>query len=119
MGSLAWSSNQAAPRLQCSVSLGQGTINENSTVQDLVEAYKTLRFAKANSDVCRVFSKICDNPDSVTFIFMTDAAWAVRRDGSSQGGYLIIAADRRVLQGETVKYIVVDWRSWKLPRVSR
>eukprot|EP00959_Pyramimonas_sp_CCMP1952_P405473 8498153-Pyramimonas_sp.AAC.2 len=50
---------------------------------------------------------------------MTDAAWAVRRDGSSQGGYLILAAHRSVLSGETVKDAVVDWRSWKLPRVSR
>eukprot|EP00959_Pyramimonas_sp_CCMP1952_P039203 820639-Pyramimonas_sp.AAC.1 len=42
MGSLVWPSNQAAPHLQCSVSLGQGSINESSTVQDLVEANKTL-----------------------------------------------------------------------------
>eukprot|EP00959_Pyramimonas_sp_CCMP1952_P409217 8576233-Pyramimonas_sp.AAC.2 len=33
MGSLAWPSNQAAPRLHCSVSLGQGTINEGSTAK--------------------------------------------------------------------------------------
>eukprot|EP00959_Pyramimonas_sp_CCMP1952_P289670 6058256-Pyramimonas_sp.AAC.1 len=65
MGSLAWPSNQAAPHLQCSVSLGQGRINEGSTVQDLVEANKTLRFANANSDVCQVFPKICDDPDDV------------------------------------------------------
>eukprot|EP00959_Pyramimonas_sp_CCMP1952_P251695 5258903-Pyramimonas_sp.AAC.1 len=42
-----------------------------------------------------VFPKICDDPDEVTFICMTDAAWAVRRDGSSQGGYLILATHRR------------------------
>eukprot|EP00959_Pyramimonas_sp_CCMP1952_P405472 8498153-Pyramimonas_sp.AAC.1 len=34
MGSLAWPSNQAAPHLQRSVSLGQGSINAGSTVQD-------------------------------------------------------------------------------------
>eukprot|EP00959_Pyramimonas_sp_CCMP1952_P125623 2626692-Pyramimonas_sp.AAC.1 len=76
MGSLAWPSNQAAPRLQCSCSLGQGAINEGSTAKDLVEANKTLRFAKAYSDACQMSPKICDDPDEVTFICMADAAWA-------------------------------------------
>eukprot|EP00959_Pyramimonas_sp_CCMP1952_P291731 6102080-Pyramimonas_sp.AAC.1 len=116
MGSLAWPSNQAAPHLQCCVSLGQGTINEGSTAQDLVDANKTMRFAKANSDACQVFPNICDDADGVTFICVTDAAWPVRRDGSSQGGYLILATHRRQLSGETVKYVIVDWRSWQLPR---
>eukprot|EP00959_Pyramimonas_sp_CCMP1952_P452637 9466926-Pyramimonas_sp.AAC.1 len=118
MGSLAWPSNQAAPHLQCSVSLGQGTINEGSTVKDLVEANKTVSSATANSDACPMFPKICDGLGEVTFICMTDAAWAVIRDGSSQGGCLILAAHRSALVGETVRHAVVDWRSWKSPRAS-
>eukprot|EP00959_Pyramimonas_sp_CCMP1952_P409216 8576233-Pyramimonas_sp.AAC.1 len=50
---------------------------------------------------------------------MTDAAWAVSRDGSSQGGCLFLAAHRSALVGETVRYVAVNLRSWKPPRVSR
>eukprot|EP00959_Pyramimonas_sp_CCMP1952_P180434 3772973-Pyramimonas_sp.AAC.1 len=63
-----------------------------------------------------------NDPDEVAFVCMTDATWAVWRDGSSQGGYLMLAAHKDVLNSKTVEfvqYVVVDWRSWRLPRVSR
>ena len=62
MGSSAWPSNQSAPHLQRSVSRGQGAISESATAQDLVEASKTLSFAKANCDVCQVFPRYATTP---------------------------------------------------------
>ena len=55
----------------------------------------------------------------LAFVVLTDAAWAVREDGSSQGGYVILLCNKKVLDNETADYVVFDWRSWKLPRVSR
>ena len=48
-----------------------------------------------------------------------DAAWGVRPDGSSQGGYLIFFADRALLEGKNALMKILDWRSWKLKRVCR
>ena len=42
----------------------------------------------------------------------------MRRDGSSQGG-LIIAADRRILDGFEATTSMVDWRSYTFQRVVR
>ena len=43
----------------------------------------------------------------------------MRRDGSSQGGSLIIAADKRILHGFEATTTMVDWKSYKCQRVVR
>ena len=43
----------------------------------------------------------------------------MRRDGSSQGGSLIIAADKRILDGFEATTTMVDWKSYKCKRVVR
>ena len=43
----------------------------------------------------------------------------VRRDGSSQGDSLIIAADKRILDGFEATTTMVDWKSYKCKRVVR
>ena len=53
-------------------------------------------------------------------IAMSDAAWGVRRNNESQGGYLIFLCNQQALEdGSTQDYIILDWRSFKLPRISR
>ena len=49
---------------------------------------------------------------------MFDAAHAVREDHSSQGGFIAFITPDTVFHEET-SYHVVDWRSFKLPRVAR
>ena len=49
----------------------------------------------------------------------TDAAWAVRPDGSSQGGYLLFFSDKDLLEGKEAKVSIMDWKSWKLKRKVR
>ena len=43
----------------------------------------------------------------------------MRRDGPSQGGSLIIAADKRILDGFEATTTMVDWKSYKCKRVER
>jgi hypothetical protein len=117
LGAMAWPTNQAAPHGQCSVSLLQG-MNE-PTVATLQEANKLLRFLKTNADVAIRIKRIATRMSDVVFVLLTDAAWAVRADGSSQGGYTILLCHKQVMLGEKSDFIVIDWRSWKLPRVSR
>ena len=52
-------------------------------------------------------------------VVFSDAAFAVRPDGSSQGGLLVVMTSKKVLSGETVPYSVLSWRSHKLQRVCR
>ena len=57
--------------------------------------------------------------DDLTFVGFGDCGWGVRRDGSSQGGSLIIAADKRILDGFEATTTIVDWKSYKCKRVVR
>ena len=41
----------------------------------------------------------------------------MRRDGSSQGGSLIVAADKRILNGFEATPTMVDWKSYRCKRV--
>ena len=50
---------------------------------------------------------------------MFDAALGVRHDGSSQGGYIILLTHKDTFNGTESPYHVLDWRSFRLPRVAR
>ncbi|CAL1154350.1 unnamed protein product [Cladocopium goreaui] len=47
---------------------------------------------------------------------MSDASWGIRREGHSQGGYLLMLAPKEILDGQATNYIILDWRSFRLPR---
>ena len=57
--------------------------------------------------------------DDLTFDGFGDCGWGVRRDGSSQGGSLIIAADKRILDGFEAMTTMVDWKGYRCKRVVR
>ena len=56
------------------------------------------------------------NPCVVAY---SDAAWNVRRDGSSQGGYLVFLTDLALLQNREAPLSLLSWASAKLTRVCR
>eukprot|EP00438_Fugacium_kawagutii_P008129 Skav234370 [mRNA] locus=scaffold2071:53675:57820:- [translate_table: standard] len=117
IGALQWPSGQSSPHLQAMTSQLAGQ-TATATTDTLREANKTLRYAKANSDVCLHFQHI-GNKDDLTMIAYCDAAFASRKDNTSQGGYLIMLTHHDVTTGTVGPYILIDWRSWKLPRVAR
>ena len=41
------------------------------------------------------------------------------KDLHRQGGYLVLLSHPKVLREEAIEYIVLDWRSYRLPRVNR
>ena len=58
--------------------------------------------------------------ESLRFGVYADAAWAVRPDDTSQGGYIIfIASKEEINEGRAMKLSVLDWASRKLARVCR
>ena len=123
IGALQWPATQACPHLACSVSMHAAKIS-NARIQDLKEANKTLRFAKSNNQSQMVFPKESGNKqknpfDQTGFLALSDAAWATRSDGSSQGGYLILAVDKTAFNDKMAFSSILEWKSFKLHRVSR
>ena len=52
-------------------------------------------------------------------ITYTDASWATRRDGSSQGGQLTVMMEAKVMMGNQGRFSVLCWTSRRLRRVAR
>ena len=48
-----------------------------------------------------------------------DASFCSRPDGTSQGGYFVLLAPKHVLETQEDVYHILDWKSFKLPRVAR
>ena len=64
-----------------------------------------------------IFSPIPLN--SLRWITFSDSSWANRRDGSSQGGAIHLLADNAILEGQNSWASIIDWRSWKLKRITK
>ena len=117
IGGLQWPAVQSSPHLQCMVSTLAGQVSK-ATTSTLDAANRCLRFAKQNGDVGLEFRHIGPK-DEITFAAYSDASFASRDDLSSQGGYFIVMVHKDVTTGGEGAYNVIDWRSWKLARVSR
>ena len=118
LGALQWPATQTSPHLSASVSLLCGEVNA-ATVSTATQANKLLRFAKANSDVGLQFSDL-GQLHELCMIALSDAAWGVRKNHESQGDYFVLLMNVKALQGQLDQpYVVLDWRSYKLPRISR
>ena len=115
-GSANWLGNQTRRDLRVSASPLQGT-HASATVADTCEANKLIRLCRQHAHVPLRVSAI--PLDDLNFVGFGNCGWGVRRDGSSQGGSLIIAADRRILDGFEATTTMVDWKSYKCKRVVR
>ena len=79
---------------------------------------------QTNSFVCRQHAHVPIRVSPIplgdlTFAGFGDCGWGVRRHGSSQGGSLIIASEKRILDGFEATTTIVDWKSYKCKRVVR
>ena len=115
LGALSWRATQTSPWLGASVSVLQG-VQSSPTVADLLTANKLVRTQRALHDVPIRF---CSNIEKPILITYTDASWACRRDGTSQGGQISVIADVSVLEGHRSAFSPVAWQSRKLARVAR
>ena len=117
LGSLQWPAVQSSPHLQASTSLLSGEMSIGLS-SPMLEANKLLRFAKANSDVHLSYPPLGALSD-LRITCMFDAALGVGHDGASQGGYITMLTHKDALNGIECPYSVLDWRSFRLPRVAR
>lgn len=115
LGALSWRATQTCPWLAASVSVLQGK-QTDPIVEDLLETNKLIRMQRQFCDVSLKFSSRIEKPILVTY---SDASWACRKDGSSQGGQITILTDQRFLEGKRCEYSLISWQSRKLARVAR
>ncbi|CAE7942423.1 RE2 [Symbiodinium necroappetens] len=118
IGGLQWAATQSAPHVQPLTSFLSGQTS-SAKVSTLQAANKALRYAKQNADVGLLYSFLGPLEDLVV-VGYSDASFANREDLSSQGGYLVTLCHRDALeQGVAFAYHVLDWRSFRLPRIAR
>ena len=115
LGALNWRATQTAPWLLATVSLLQGCV-ENGVVADLLSVNKLVRLQRKHGDKGLYFPSLTGDLTVVTF---TDASWATRRDGSSQGGQITLLMEKGVLEGKKTGFCVLNWSSRRLKRVAR
>ena len=115
-GSANWLGNQTRPDLCVSSSLLQGA-HASATVANTRDANKLVRLCRHHAHVPIRISPI--PLEDMTFVGFGDCGWGVRRDCSSQGGSLIVAADKRILDGFEATTTVIDWKSCRCKRVVR
>lgn len=120
IGALQWPATQGFPGLAASVSIQAGEL-AGGDGNSLAELNKTLRFAKQNASHRLKFlaEDGTKNVRNMTLVLFADAAFDVRRDHSSQGGFVIMVVPKEALEGKKVPASTVSWRSFKLPRVCR
>ena len=113
-GQLMWLATQGLPTIMAQLSLLLGYSN-CATVNTMLQVNKLIRRAKIEAKDPIILERHA-NPCVVTF---TDAAWKVRRDDTSQGGYLVFVTDHALMQNREAPLSLLAWQSAKLPRVCR
>ena len=118
LGALQWPGGQGVPSLTASTSIIASEL-AGGNGESMLALNKTLRFAKETSKYPLKFSKFTDGFKDLCLLCFCDAAFGVRKDLASQGGFLVMLTDKSVLHGKKVKYSILSWKSFKLPRVCR
>ena len=114
LGQLMWLATQVVPQLQAPLSLLLGYLGV-ATVSTLLEANKLARRALVWAETpLRTFVH-----EEMSVIGWSDASWACRREGSSQGGYIIGVANKTFLEQAESPISMISWHSGNLARVAR
>ena len=114
LGQLMWLATQVIPQLQAPLSLLLRYLSV-ADVSTLLEANKLARRALVWAQTpLRTFVH-----EELSVIGWSDASWACRREGSSQGGYIIGVANKTFLEQAESPFSVISWHSGKLTRVAR
>ena len=113
LGALSFLARESRPDLSGPVSLLQGKVS-GARVQDLVEANFLVRLAKDYADLEIPIAAI--RPSEMAVVAYGDAAFGIARDGASQAGQVMLAANRSILDGKWSPVGVLSWRSHKIRR---
>eukprot|EP00913_Durusdinium_trenchii_P020988 g19722.t1 len=115
IGSLQWLAGTTRGDLAADVSLLQKPPSE-LMVSDLQEVNKVIKYARATSNA---FFKVTPlKLEELLFITYGDSGWANAPKCKSQGGYVIVATNKGVLEEEQPASLL-DWKSFRHQRILR
>ena len=115
-GQLAWVSNATRPDQAFLSSYLQG-VQDKGLVSHVQLYNKAIREMKEKK-VCLRFPSTVPIEDW-RLVCIADAGWATRDNGDSQGGYLLLIAESKMLDRKQARCWIVDWSSKKLKRAVR
>ena len=116
---LQWPTTQTSAHLSASVSLLCRDVT-TAIGETASQANKVLRFAKSNGDTTLIFRDLVGDMEKLCMVAISDAIWGVRGNNEAQGGYLTFLCNEQAMEDGSIQdYIILDWRSFKLPRISR
>ena len=96
IGSLQWLSGTTRGDISADTSLLQKP-PKDLTVKDLDEGNSVLRYVRATNSA--YFKVVPVNLDSLVFVCYGDSGWANAPNSKSQGGLVVVATDKSVLEG--------------------
>ena len=115
IGSLQWMAGTTRGDIAADTSLLQKPPSQ-LTIADLAEVNGVLRYARATSDA--YYKLIPIDFDDMLLIAYGDSAWAIAPGGKSQGGLLVAASSKKVLQVPQ-RASLLEWKSYRHQRVLR
>ena len=113
VGSLIWPAHQTRPDLCFDVS-SLGSRVGDPDVADLRTAQKLIRRAKYHKTVGLNFIHLGARWRDLVLTIFSDAGWATRPSGHSQGGLMLMLCNPEIAGGKTAKGNVVDYSSYKI-----
>ena len=102
------------PELSGPVSILQSRFNK-AQVSVMQETNRVVRLAKAHTDLALPVCKIPVDP--ICFVSYGDASGGSTRAEQAQAGYVIMFADKALLEGMAAPVTLVSWRSHRVKRV--
>ena len=112
-GELSWLAQQSMICLMAPLPLVDAS--GEATGRTLSELNTLVRLAHTAAE-----DKLWYRPLSeVSFVTYADAAWANRRDLTSQCGYICVATEKEILNGSAAPCNPIAWHSKQCPRVAR
>lgn len=115
IGSLQWLAGTTRGDLSADVSLLQKPPSDLSA-DDLREVNKVSKYARATSSA--FFKVIPHDINEMLFIAYGDSGWANAPRCKSQGGYVVVATNKKVLESEQPASLL-DWKSYRRQRILR
>ena len=114
LGALGDLARESRPDLLEHVSIMQSRFNK-ARVPDIQETNRVVRLANAHTDLALLVCKIL--VDQICFLSYGDASGGSTRAEQAQAGYVIMLADRALLEGLAAPVTLVSWRSHRVKRV--
>ena len=114
LGALVYSARESLPDLSGPVSILQSRFNK-AQVSDIQETNRVVRLAKAHTDLALPFCKI--PVEQICFVCYGDASGGGTLAEQAQAGYVVVIADRALLEGLAAPETLVSWRSHRVKRV--